>query len=182
VGLEEGLFPHSRANDSTSDIEEERRLLYVGMTRARETLTLTSCCLRRVFGAEMPVQPSRFLDEIPAGLVETVEPTGAGLDTEAVLDGVRYRPLPESGERSRGARPRLDFEAIFREGKAKREPRLVYDEAPDYRPGARVYHPRYGEGKVLSREGIGDDLKLTVSFSGHRPKKFLAKFARLQRV
>jgi len=183
VGLEEGLFPHSRANDSASDIEEERRLLYVGMTRARETLTLTSCCLRRVFGAEMPVQPSRFLEEIPATLVETEEPRDARhLDTEAVLDGVRYRPLPGEGETARVAKPRLDFEAIFREGKSKREPTLHYDEAPDYRPGVRVFHPRYGEGKVLSREGLGDDLKLTVSFAGHRPKKFLAKFARLQRV
>ena len=65
---------------------------------------------------------------------------------------------------------------------ARRELTYEYDEAPDYRPGARVYHQRYGEGKILSREGEGDNLKLTVSFSGHRPKKFLARYARLQRA
>ena len=57
----------------------------------------------------------------------------------------------------------------------------LIDQEPDYRPGSRVVHPRYGEGKVLRSEGQGDGLKLTVSFSGHRPKKFLAKYANLQR-
>jgi DNA helicase-2/ATP-dependent DNA helicase PcrA len=183
VGMEEGLFPHSRANDAASDVEEERRLLYVGMTRAREELTLTSCCVRRVFGAETAVQPSRFLDEIPGARVASEQPGPPGrMDAEEVLDGIRYRPDPGAAGGARSSRRRLDFDAILKKGMAQREPTLRYDEAPDFRPGARVFHPRYGEGKILAREGEGEDLKLTVSFSGHRPKKFLARFAKLQRV
>ena len=74
VGMEEGLLPHSRSVDSPSDLEEERRLLYVGMTRAREYLCLTSACVRRVFGAETSSDPSRFLDEIPSEIVEEMRP------------------------------------------------------------------------------------------------------------
>jgi DNA helicase-2/ATP-dependent DNA helicase PcrA len=178
VGMEDGLLPHSRSVDSPSDLEEERRLLYVGMTRARERLCFTSACVRRVFGAETSVQPSRFLDEIPSELVEELRPGASrSHDVESVLDGVG--DVPPSGA---AAKSKLDFQAIMEKGIARRELTYEYDEAPDYRPGVRVYHPRYGEGKILSRDGEGDDLKLTVSFSGHRPKKFLARYARLQPV
>jgi DNA helicase-2/ATP-dependent DNA helicase PcrA len=184
VGLEEGLLPHSRAAESPSDLEEERRLLYVGMTRARERLTLSSCCVRRIFGRETPVQPSPFLDEIPPELIDSAQPDSRQVsDPQAALDGdYTYEPLEEA------PRPRrksgLDFDAIMRKGLARREKELTYEydqeAAPRFRPGSRVYHPRYGEGKVLSSEGEGDRLKLTVSFAGYRPKKFLAKFAGLQ--
>ena len=94
----------------------------------------------------------------------------------------RYEPVP--GEPPPPRKKGLDFEEIFRRGMAKRERELTYDydpeEEPDYRPGTHVYHPRYGEGKILRREGEGERLKLTVSFSGYRPKKFLAKYAQLQ--
>jgi ATP-dependent DNA helicase UvrD/PcrA len=180
MGLEEGLLPHSRSAESPSDLEEERRLLYVGMTRARERLHLTSACVRRVFGRETPVEPSRFLDEVPHELIEEVQPGPSGApDPTAVLDGVDEEP--EWG-RSGKKKPALDFQSIIDKGMAHREQTYEYDEAPDYRPGARVYHPRYGEGKILSREGEGESLKLTVSFSGHRPKKLLARYARLQRA
>jgi DNA helicase-2/ATP-dependent DNA helicase PcrA len=179
VGMEEGLLPHSRSVESPSDLEEERRLVYVGMTRAREELCLTSACVRRVFGAETVVDPSRFLDEIPSELVEELRPSvGRARDSQAALDGVDDEPAP----RKRAAKGALDFQAIMEKGMARRELTYEYDEAPDYRPGARVYHPRYGEGKILSREGEGDNLKLTVSFAGHRPKKLLARYARLQRA
>ena len=72
AGLEEGLFPHSRAGDDEEEIEEERRLCYVGMTRAQSNLVLTSASRRRVFGEYQSTQPSRFLDEIPAELVERI--------------------------------------------------------------------------------------------------------------
>jgi len=171
VGMEDGLLPHSRSLESPSDLEEERRLLYVAMTRAREQLCLTSVCVRRVFGAETAAEPSRFLDEIPSEVVEEIRPGSS-----------RAYDHDEPVTSSRGKKQALDFQAIMEKGMARRELTYEYDEAPDYSPGARVYHARYGEGKILSREGEGDALKLTVSFSGHRPKKFLARYANLQRA
>ena len=70
AGLEEGLFPHSRSAEDEAELEEERRLCYVGITRARSRLVLTSAARRRVFGDYQATQPSRFLEEIPADLVE----------------------------------------------------------------------------------------------------------------
>ena len=76
-GMEEGLFPHSRANEDEADLEEERRLCYVGITRAEKRLFLSSASRRRVFGEYQPTEPSRFLDEIPKELVEEVEAPSA---------------------------------------------------------------------------------------------------------
>ena len=70
AGLEEGLFPHSRSRDDEAELEEERRLCYVGITRARKQLVLTSAARRRVFGEYQNTEPSRFIDEIPADLIE----------------------------------------------------------------------------------------------------------------
>ena len=70
AGLEEGLFPHSRSSEDEEELEEERRLCYVGMTRAQTQLVLTSAARRRVFGEYQSTEPSRFLDEIPAELME----------------------------------------------------------------------------------------------------------------
>ena len=77
AGLEEGLFPHARSADDDAELEEERRLCYVGMTRAKSRLVLTSASRRRVFGEYQATEPSRFLDELPTDLVEDVEPLSA---------------------------------------------------------------------------------------------------------
>src|SRR5688500_5803306 len=73
-GLEEGVFPHSRAFDEEDEMAEERRLCYVGMTRARSQLVLTGAARRRVFGEYQSMEPSRFMDEVPPQLVERIEP------------------------------------------------------------------------------------------------------------
>src|SRR6202030_2068323 len=75
AGLEEGLFPHSRSSDDDAELEEERRLCYVGMTPARTRLVLTGAARRRVFGEYQSNQPSRFIDEVPAELLERVAPS-----------------------------------------------------------------------------------------------------------
>src|SRR5438552_10553104 len=74
AGLEEGLFPHSRASGEEAELEEERRLCYVGMTRARSRLVLTGAARRRIFGEYKDSEPSRFIDEVPAALIERVAP------------------------------------------------------------------------------------------------------------
>ena len=111
AGLEEGLFPHSRSGESVEELEEERRLCYVGITRAESNLVLTSAARRRVFGEYQATQPSRFLDEIPAELVERIQPAyasshqgGYGAQPLRVQD----QPVRRQGPRGRvrgGSRP-----------------------------------------------------------------------------
>jgi DNA helicase-2/ATP-dependent DNA helicase PcrA len=158
VGLEEGLMPHARTLTSDHALEEERRLCYVGMTRAMERLYLTHAQSRQIFGQRRLAQPSRFLDEIPRqGLRVTGRPAPAA-----------YRPQP--------ARPVWAVESPA----APRPAHAAGGETGDFRPGARVRHPLFGVGTVLRREGGGDDLKLTVSFPGLGAMKLVARFAGLE--
>ncbi|HEU4401297.1 MAG TPA: UvrD-helicase domain-containing protein [Candidatus Polarisedimenticolia bacterium] len=176
VGLEEDLFPHSRSAEEHDDIEEERRLLYVGMTRARRRLILSRALTRRLFGEPRPVEPSRFLQEIPAALVR--EPVADNAYAGRLL-AVAARLAGRAGSEGprRGARDSYD------------ETQVAFD--PDdsgrglpapYSLGCKVHHPEYGVGTVIGVEGSGEKLKLTVSFSIHGSKKFLPRFARLERI
>ena len=99
AGLEEGLFPHSRSIDDDAELEEERRLCYVGLTRAQRRVVLTSAARRRVFGDYQSTEPSRFIDEIPVELVDEV-PSGAF----AMPAGYRPRPASYGDYGSRGFR------------------------------------------------------------------------------
>jgi DNA helicase-2/ATP-dependent DNA helicase PcrA len=155
TGLEEGVLPHYNAKDRPDDLEEERRLLYVGMTRARERLLLSACRRRRVAGRFQDQQPSPFLYEIPEALVQTED-----------------SPSFHDGERTRGV-------ANFFGG--AREAAPVEEESP-LRKGKRVRHPQLGEGVVLAVEGQGETMKLTVFFERAGKRKLVAKYANLERV
>ncbi len=96
--MEEGLFPHSRANENEEDLEEERRLCYVGITRAEKRLFLSSASRRRVFGEYQPTEPSRFLEEIPKELVEEIEAPSAAYAS-------RRQPFFEMRANPYGRRP-----------------------------------------------------------------------------
>ncbi len=100
AGLEEGLFPHSRSAENEEELEEERRLCYVGLTRAQSHLVLTGAARRRVFGEYQSTEPSRFLDEIPAELVERIAPAYAS----AHQGGVQPQPLRVQNQPLRHAR------------------------------------------------------------------------------
>ncbi len=158
VGMEEGLLPHSRSVGVQEALEEERRLCYVGMTRAMERLFLTSARSRQVFGQRRIAEPSRFLTEIPRGGVEVSGETTA-----------RPAALPFD---SRPRRP-------VREMTAQAEPVATDTDLEGFRPGARVRHPLFGVGTVVRIEGAGHDLKLTVSFAGIGAKKLVARYAGL---
>jgi DNA helicase-2/ATP-dependent DNA helicase PcrA len=195
AGLDEGLFPHSRSTGSPAELEEERRLCYVGMTRARDTLTLTRASFRRAYGRELneESEPSRFLSEIPAELIEAAE--GSTADAG---DGRRYVPDPEFEDyRSRqryAGRPRY---GSARSTAGSRSTSASSSAAPRFggraggsgssRPranpliGVRVRHPKYGSGTILSVEGEGDDRRLTVSFPGYGAKKLVERYANLTR-
>jgi DNA helicase-2/ATP-dependent DNA helicase PcrA len=163
VGLEEGLMPHSRSLASRDALEEERRLCYVGMTRAMERLHLTWAASRQVFGQRRLSEPSRFLDEIPR---EDLEVTGAWRRPEAPRP---RRDAPEWAPRRHETT-----------GGAPAPPALAG--AAEMRPGVRVRHPLFGVGTVLRRDGEGDELKLTVAFAGVGAKKLVARYAGLELV
>ena len=184
IGMEDGLFPHARSADDEAELEEERRLCYVGMTRAESRLVLTSAARRRVFGEYQSTEPSRFFEEIPSDLAEVVEPTTPALfggggdrrDRSASsapwrTGGRRGRPRPEIPEESAGA-PSYAFA----------------DEDEDQslgqiKPGSRVRHPTFGVGTIERIEPLHDDVKLIVRFAaGIGPKKLLARYAKLEPV
>ncbi len=185
TGFEEGIFPHNRSLDEPDEIEEERRLCYVGMTRAKETLTLTRAVYRRMYGSErtQASAPSRFLREIPGELLDTArgslsqageerryEPDfESSHDPEACLRRAGRHVLPQSRERA----PRISRPSgLARPQRAAANP-LV---------GRKVRHPTYGVGTIIHVEGEDEERKLTVSFENHGTKKLMERFANLSSV
>lgn len=174
IGMEEGLVPHARAANDDDGIEEERRLCYVGMTRAMERLHLTWTVTRAVFGQRRLAEPSRFLEELPpVGLRRT----GQGFEA----------PPATGGWRSGGGGGRSGWRDEPALSRSSLPPRLAAAAAappapggPELKAGARVRHPLFGVGTVIRREGDGDDLKVTVSFPGVGAKRLVAKYAGLE--
>ncbi len=152
AGLEEGLFPLSRSLEDPDELEEERRLFYVGMTRAREKLFLSYALHRKRF-ADMMNLKSRFLDEIPEDLLATEDRVGVS-DSQAY--GVDLDRVPSVSP----------------------EWNTQYDSM--LQTGTRVMHPHWGEGQIIHREGSGENLQLIVVFRGGIRKKLLAKYADLE--
>jgi DNA helicase-2/ATP-dependent DNA helicase PcrA len=181
TGLEEGTFPHSRSLNDPEEIEEERRLCYVGMTRTRETLTLTRAVYRRIYGTErlQSSSPSRFLRDIPGELIDTAEGSLA-----AAGETRRYEPDPEYSYSAEEFARRVRRTATA--PPKERAPR-VRSEAPPARIksagnpliGQRVRHPTYGLGTIIHVEGEDDDRKLTVSFANYGTKKLIERYANL---
>lgn len=173
VGMEENLFPHAMSIGNDEDIEEERRLCYVAMTRARKRLFLTHAQYRRMHGAFLPSRPSRFLEEVPEDLIEEISSTAGGFfGGSAGSYGVRSSG-GGYGTGSSAAR------AIRR--RPEPAPKVARQEDPGdgFPIGARVMHPRFGGGRILDREGKGKSLKLTIHFSDHGPKKILPSYTKL---
>jgi len=170
AGLEEGLFPHSRSSEDEEELEEERRLCYVGITRARTRLVMTGAARRRVFGEYQSSEPSRFIDEVPAELVERVAPAYSS-SYQGNFPHYEFRTNPYG--RGRG-------------GRAREEPAVYSYEDEDQsadialRLGMRVRHPQFGIGTVLSVEPLDDDTKLVVRFAAVGQKTLRAKYARLE--
>ncbi len=168
TGMEEGLFPHSRATDEGEEVEEERRLCYVGMTRAMEKLHLTHARRRRIYGSFQFNPPSRFLAEIPAKLIEGAPAppprAGAGHNLASIFESLAPDPFDDS-----------EGEDTFEE-----PVRVVPDAEEGLRIGTRVRHPKFGVGTVRRLEGAGDNQKVTIYFNTVGPKKLLLKFAGLE--
>jgi DNA helicase-2/ATP-dependent DNA helicase PcrA len=158
VGLEEGLLPHRSSTGSLQEIEEERRLLYVGVTRAQDELYLVHCESRMTFGRTEPARPSRFLEDVPHALLTEIDVFGQevhGSVRTPLRPKVRWAPAEApSGGANGGTR--------------------------SYRGGEKVRHPRFGVGTVVGVSGEGPKAELTVVFAEAGAKRLLVKFANLQ--
>ncbi|MHB8499624.1 MAG: ATP-dependent helicase [Candidatus Acidiferrales bacterium] len=186
TGMEEGICPHGRSLNEEKGIEEERRLVYVGMTRARTSLTLTRAVYRRIFGNEQQLRaslPSRFLAEIPGELVETIRGSMAEIGETR-----RYEPDPEysyspdeflrrvRGKTAPAAAPPKPARTVSSFG------RPATRRGADANPmlGRRVRHPSFGVGTIVGVEGDEEDRRISVSFPGRGTKKFIERYAQLE--
>ncbi len=188
TGMEEGICPHGRSINEEKGVEEERRLVYVGMTRARKTLTLTRAVYRRVFGNEQQLRASehsRFLTEIPSELVDTVRGSMSEIGQTR-----RYEPDPEysysADEFLRRVRkgPILAARQPQRSSSPPSFGRPAIRRGADTNPlvGQKVRHPQYGVGTIIGVEGDDDDRRLSVTFPGRGTKKFVERYAQLQQL
>jgi len=172
AGLEDGLLPHASARGDLRAEEEERRLAYVGMTRARRWLALTAARARFLFGQRQGTQPSRFLRELPAHLLKDV--------SDLPLAGP-LAPQPEPG--ARFERPAAGPHRSPSSAPGRRAAATVTDASGvGWRPGERVRHPRFGSGVVLKCQGRGSHLKLVVFFDKAGRKTLVPTVAQLEKA
>jgi DNA helicase-2/ATP-dependent DNA helicase PcrA len=167
VGLEEGLFPSEHSAFDPDRLPEERRLCYVGLTRAMQRLYLTHAESRRIFGRTSYRDPSRFLSELPPEAVEDVRPRISV-----------SRPLYQS-ERIALAAPEPSSSGTRRRSRAGRP--IAGEDLP-IRLGARVRHPKFGEGTVLRFEGSGESRQVHVNFESAGQKWLMYALARLEQI
>lgn len=170
AGMEEGLFPSARSFDDYQRTEEERRLCYVGITRARQKLYLTRAQRRRTFGNINFNLPSRFLADLPKNVLETVVDQETDNYDYDVSDSTYYRPMRRSG--STKAAPQIDPDYGFDFDQTAHE--------SNFKKGDRVSHPSFGEGIVQKCEMLGDDECLSIAFRARGLKKVLSKFVQKQ--
>ncbi|MEU6869933.1 DNA helicase PcrA [Streptomyces sp. NPDC046751] len=166
TGMEDGVFPHMRALGQVKELEEERRLAYVGITRARERLYLTRAAMRSAWGQPSYNPPSRFLEEIPDQHLEwkrtgpMAAPAGPTSGITSSLSSSRARSGPSG----------------FATRRSSDKPTITLS------VGDRVTHDQFGLGTVTAVEGIGDQAKATVDFGDERPKKLLLRYAPVEKL
>jgi len=176
TGMEEGIFPHSQSLSEPDELEEERRLCYVGVTRARERLYLTHTWSRLLFGSIQQSFPSRFLKEIPDELVEDVgEGVVIGGGRGGVAAGGWGAAAGSWGAATAGGgsgRPHPAVQAAVATSGA---------ESLGLAPGDAVVHARFGQGVVVEVQGEGEDARATIRFSEHGEKRFLLALSPIER-
>ena len=202
TGLEEGILPHANSLEHNEDLEEERRLCYVGMTRAREQLYCMHSLERRMHGRFREQSPSPFLAEIPEEVKEEVR-----------LASTRYSSAPSGNWREQPMRQRQNYDqpqkkyqapasppppkpsnstnsvfSFFKDSPVQFDPTAIKPAAAkpegsqELKRGQRVQHETFGVGTILTMEGSGPEAKLTVYFERAGSRKFIAKYAKLVRV
>ena len=201
AGMEEGVLPHSQSLEQNDDLEEERRLCYVGMTRARELLFCLHAHERRLHGKFREQSPSPFLSEIPESAREEVRLASSyrapqGSWREQPMRQQPYRPSPPREAPPRGAAPQAAGSSrangvlsFFQNAPVQFDPNAIKavkqpqgGGGAELKRGQRVRHEQFGVGTILTMEGSGPDAKLSVYFERHGTRKFIARFAKLTKV
>ena len=193
VGMEEGIFPGYKSIGEQSELEEERRLCYVGITRAKKDLFLTSAKQRTIFGSTSCNMTSRFLNEIPTELLDGVkEPFGSKLKNEDYMWSygsksankikaykAENKPKAVASSSNKGFSFGRTAESFLNSLTANKGVRNKID-LSQYGEGVKVYHKKFGEGVITNTEPEGDDLKVDITFDKVGHKRLMAKFANLE--
>ncbi|MGC9380423.1 DNA helicase PcrA [Streptomyces sp. MH13] len=172
TGMEDGVFPHMRALGQAKELEEERRLAYVGITRARERLYLTRSTLRSAWGQPSYNPPSRFLEEIPAPHLEWKRTGANGPAPSAPVSGVA---ASLSSSRSRSS-------ASGASGFATRRSAAAEQATVSLSVGDRVTHDQFGLGTVVGVKGTGSNAEATIDFGDTKPKRLLLRYAPVEKL
>lgn len=175
TGLEDGVFPHARALGDQPELEEERRLAYVGVTRARERLYLSRAVVRSAWGAPSHNPGSRFLDELPVDLVDwrRTEAAQTRWSRPDLSGGQRL------GEPTAAGRRNFSAAAVRADAAARAKPAR---EIPSLEPGDRVLHDAFGMGTVVALEGVGDKAVASIDFGSEGVKRLLLRYAPVEKL
>ncbi|ADL08492.1 DNA helicase PcrA [Thermosediminibacter oceani] len=165
-GMDEGIFPHSRAMFDEEELEEERRLCYVGITRAKKRLYLTRAWSRNLYGNTSYYSASRFIDEIPARLIKEIRPGDDTLEEEE---------KPREDKKAEQAVPVKPRTQKLKTGVKPQEPVKL-------NPGDRVKHSKWGEGVVTAVYGAGENTEIAVNFASEGTKRLMLKYAPLVKI
>jgi DNA helicase-2/ATP-dependent DNA helicase PcrA len=172
TGLEDGVFPHLRSLGDLPELEEERRLAYVGLTRAQQRLYVSRAVVRSAWGAPSHNPASRFLDELPPDLVDWRR-------TEEAQTSWNRPVLPSLPQRNAGPPTRrFGTAAIKADAAAKAQKRDI----PDLSPGDRVLHDTFGMGSVVALDGIGDKAVASIDFGSQGVKRLLLRYAPVEKL
>ncbi|RHW32082.1 DNA helicase PcrA [Lysinibacillus yapensis] len=168
IGMEENIFPHSRSLEDAAEMEEERRLAYVGITRAEQRLYLTCAGSRTLFGRSSYNRPSRFLQEISEDIIEQISKSGSRLDEDLPFGARRNQRAQSQRRRSLG--------------NVQTKPQIANLQSTggdqlEWKAGDKAIHGKWGTGTVVSVKGEGDGMELDIAFPNIGIKRLLAKFA-----
>lgn len=165
AGMEEGLFPGMRSIGSDEDIEEERRLCYVAITRAKKRLYITKTQSRTIYGKTLPAQPSRFVKEIPDEFLE--DRSNILSKAESFARRIGYEPKHAAARAEQYRKP------------VENRPQI---DAADFMPGDTVEHRKFGRGTVISAKQFGKDAILEIEFESVGHKQLMAAFAKIKKI
>ncbi len=190
IGLEDGIFPHLRSLGEPAELEEERRLAYVGITRARERLYLTHAWSRTIFGSTQYNPPSRFLDEIPQRLVESIDGerrtsrSGSWSDSASMTSSAAsWGERPERRSRISSAQRQANRERMVDQAiAAGQQAAATSPTGASFKVGDDVMHGKWGEGVVLDLQGSGDKTEITINFPTVGQKVLLLAWAPLKKA
>lgn len=175
TGLEDGVFPHARALGDQTELEEERRLAYVGVTRARERLYISRAVVRSAWGAPSHNPGSRFLDELPVDLVDwrRTEAAQTSWGRPDLSGGQRF------GEPTAAGRRNFSAAAVRADAAARAKPAR---EIPSLEPGDRVLHDSFGMGTVVALEGVAEKTVASIDFGSEGVKRLLLRYAPVEKL